>query len=145
MTSSSAAPPLALPGSLLDGMKSRAGDPSGPVVAGVLFARPEAPRVIVAQRDLPGEAPVRCRSQVAPVEWLAMEDLARSEGWRLVGVWHSHPDGRVEPTALDVEDARPGLVLLILAPGEDGVRLGAYVLGPDGESLVPIPCERLED
>lgn len=52
---------------------------------------------------------------------------ARHGGADLLGFYHSHPDGSIQPSSRDVESAWPGMIYLIVA-GEagDDRRLGAW-------------------
>lgn len=63
---------------------------------------------------------------------------ARSGGPQVVGYYHSHPDGRAEPSATDrVMAANDGSVWAIVG----GAEVGFWRLGEDG--FVPLPYRLL--
>ncbi len=41
-----------------------------------------------------------------PLAWIRAADAASDRGLEVVGEWHSHPRGDVEPSARDIESAR---------------------------------------
>jgi len=123
---------------VVDEIIGRARGVAPDIIAGTLLARSDSPLVVVAHRLLPPVSSTRCRSQITPREYLDAEREARDSGYRLVGTYHSHPGGPAEPSALDFEDARPGLCILIVDVGEKSADATAWILSPDGESLVPM-------
>jgi proteasome lid subunit RPN8/RPN11 len=67
----------------------------------------------------------RDRFEVAPRDYLAIEDEAERRGLSLLGFWHSHPEGAARPSATDRAFAWEGLLTVIVAvaarePGEIG-------------------------
>lgn len=84
---------------------------------GLLFGAPEwidsaQPCVNIAS------APLRT-FEIDPAALIAAERAARSGGPVLVGHYHSHPNGRAEPSARDAIDAaRDGRLWLIIASGQ---------------------------
>ena len=56
-------------------------------------------------------ARARERYELDPVDHLAAEELARSLGLEVVGVWHSHPDHPALPSETDRERAWEGVVV----------------------------------
>jgi len=67
----------------------------------------------------------RDRFEVAPLDYLAVEDEADRRGLALVGFWHSHPDGAASPSSTDRAYAWEGLLTVIVAvasrkPGDIG-------------------------
>lgn len=71
------------------------------------------------------------RSPRAATEYLITSDdvryaqrKARALGLDVIGFFHSHPNGRVVPSASDLERAWPGYVYVIVA----GEALGAFTL-----------------
>lgn len=65
----------------------------------------------------------RDRFELDPVIRFATERAVRGGPERIVGHWHSHPDGRAHPSAEDIARAyEPDLIWLIVAvaPGPDG-------------------------
>lgn len=70
----------------------------------------------------------RRRFEVDPRHLFAAQRTARAGGPAIVGVWHSHPDGPVRPSAADragITD--PAWVWIIVSPPD----VAAYV--PDGQ------------
>ncbi len=70
----------------------------------------------------------------------AFEALRRSRagGARVVGFYHSHTDGSLEPSAHDVETAWPLKSYLIVAVAEGEVLgVGSWRLSLDGKSMLP--------
>lgn len=56
-----------------------------------------------------------------PLEYLAAERRADEAGLKVMGIWHSHPDGAPEPSAVDLRDAWPGWSYVIVATSAEGV------------------------
>lgn len=54
---------------------------------------------------------------------LRLERQAASAGLHVVGFYHSHPAGRAEPSATDLELASPGYIYAIVGPSCGSVRL----------------------
>src|SRR5262245_61258370 len=50
-------------------------------------------------------APANDRFEVAPEDHIRALKAARANGQTLVGCYHSHPDGRAEPSAIDARGA----------------------------------------
>lgn len=80
-------------------------------------------------------APVdrRRRYEVAVVDLVAAQKQARSRGWRILGVYHSHPEERAYFSARDRENAVPWLVYAIR--GADGWRV-YDAAGNEGDLVV---------
>lgn len=57
------------------------------------------------------------RFRLDPLVQLRAERLARVQGRRVLGSWHSHPSGASRPSRLDLAGARAGELLGILALG----------------------------
>lgn len=51
---------------------------------------------------------------------------ARSMGYSLIGVVHSHPDGSATPSSKDIAYADPYLLQLIIAPENDSVEIKCF-------------------
>ena len=75
----------------------------------------------------------RDRFEVAPKDYMAVEDEADRLGLSLLGFWHSHPDGEARPSTTDRAYAWEGLLTVIVAVEEGRPRdVGAWeILGPD--------------
>jgi proteasome lid subunit RPN8/RPN11 len=65
---------------------------------------------------------------------LEIERAAEQDGLEIVGFYHSHPDHRPEPSALDREEAWPWYTYLIVAArSEDTGPVRAWQLMEDGQ------------
>lgn len=67
------------------------------------------------------------RFEVDPAHLFAVQRAAREGGPAPVGVWHSHPDGRPEPSAMDRDGVTDARWLWLIVAGE---AMAAFV--PDG-------------
>ena len=79
------------------------------------------------------------RFEIDPMEQFTLLRSARAKGGEIVGCYHSHPNGRAEPSARDLENAaEEGFLWLIAAidPGRD-VMLSAYVRAKIGFEKLP--------
>ena len=83
--------------------------------------------------------------QLAVDDPQALFDVLRlldERGWKLVGIYHSHPPGaRAEPSPTDIRRAAyPGAVHMIIAPSHDGetlIRRGFLIL--EGGHVLEVP------
>jgi len=66
-------------------------------------------------------AQARDHYEFDPLEYLAAERRADAAGLRVMGVWHSHPDGTPEPSATDLRAAWPGWSYIIVATSAAGI------------------------
>ena len=81
-------------------------------------------------RNLAGEAD---RFEIDPADHIAAAKAARSRGHRLIGCYHSHPDGRVRPSARDLAGAgEENFLWLIAATGDGRPDLAAFIYRPSG-------------
>ena len=69
-------------------------------------------RVLPAANIAP--APRTRRYEVAPLDLLEADRVARASGQELVGVWHSHPGRSARPSERDRRGAYPGWAYVIL-------------------------------
>ena len=76
----------------------------------------------------------------------------RASGERVLGHWHSHPNGRRDPSAQDLAMAyEPDLIWLIVAVGagaadaEGGTHLGAFQPNADLAAFEPVALHVVED
>jgi proteasome lid subunit RPN8/RPN11 len=61
---------------------------------------------------------------IAPEELFRLMREMRAAGLELLGIYHSHPNGRNEPSASDVERAYyPDAAYFIISPREDAAQL----------------------
>lgn len=58
------------------------------------------------------------RFEIDPAILFAAHKAARAGGPAIIGCYHSHPDGRAEPSPRDAEAAAPGSVWVIVADGQ---------------------------
>ena len=81
------------------------------------------------------------RFEIDPAEHIAILVSLRHGGTEIVGCYHSHPNGKCEPSARDMEAAfGDNFLWLIGALGSDGrdVTLRAFELRATGQREVPI-------
>lgn len=70
---------------------------------------------------------------IDPEDYLRGEYRAEDLGLRVVGVWHSHPNGSAVPSATDLDMAWPDWHYVIIAVGEGHVEdMRAWKLGRNG-------------
>ena len=61
--------------------------------------------------------------EIAPLELFRLVREIRAAGIELMGIYHSHPNGRNEPSPRDIEDAHyPDAAYFILSPLPDASR-----------------------
>jgi len=61
--------------------------------------------------------------EIAPQELFRFVREIRAGGLELMGIYHSHPNGKNEPSARDIEQAYyPDVAYFILSPRTDAVR-----------------------
>jgi proteasome lid subunit RPN8/RPN11 len=91
-------------------------------------------------RNLAAEAD---RFEIDPADQIRVIRTLRGTGRDIVGCYHSHPNGRAEPSERDREGAFGEdflWLILALAQGRDGLdaTLGAFTIGPAAICEVPI-------
>jgi proteasome lid subunit RPN8/RPN11 len=69
------------------------------------------------------------RFDIAPEDHLAAARAARGRGKRLIGCYHSHPNGRLQPSPRD-GGGEEDFLWLIAATDGNAVRLGAWLYHP---------------
>lgn len=76
----------------------------------------EGARVLRAEL-VPNSAGERAheRFEIAPGDFIAIDERARAEGLEIVGVWHSHPDRAAVPSRADRAVAEPRWSHVIVA------------------------------
>lgn len=88
---------------------------------GLLVGRATATGALVESvHSIENRSRERDRFVLDAAEHLAVSRAADSAGQRVVGVWHSHPDGAPVPSRVDLEGAWPGWSYLIVAVAADG-------------------------
>jgi proteasome lid subunit RPN8/RPN11 len=110
----------------------------GHEACGLLFGAADAGgwRIDAASRARNVAGDPQRRFEVDPAHLFAVQRAARAGGPCPIGVWHSHPDGSVRPSALDragVTD--PSWLWLIAAAG----RLAAWAPDDGASGFRPIP------
>lgn len=73
------------------------------------------------------------RFEMEPLDQFAAHKRARANGQALIGCYHSHPDGRAQPSAADKEGAGEENFLWLIA-GQNGEKreLNGYVFAGGG-------------
>ena len=66
------------------------------------------------------------RFQMDAVEQLQAFDHIETQGWQLLGIYHSHPAGPARPSATDLAEAAYEVVHLIWSPGEGGWKVNGF-------------------
>lgn len=75
----------------------------------------------------------------APAEEVWRAVRGRTDATRtLIGVYHSHPDGSIEPSPHDLTGAWGDLVQLIVATPSTGPRIGGWRVNPEGAVRLPL-------
>jgi len=70
------------------------------------------------------------RFEIDPRDQFRALHAARERGYEIIGCYHSHPGGKPEPSAFDIESAgETGFVWVIAAVQADTVSFGAFVVG----------------
>jgi proteasome lid subunit RPN8/RPN11 len=101
---------------LLDTIRAAAAAEPGREVCGLLFG--DADRIVAAApaanvADDPADS-----FEIDPAALFAALRAERAGGARIVGHYHSHPNGRPDPSPRDAAAAEPGRLWLIVAGGE---------------------------
>ena len=87
----------------------------------------------------------RCdRFELDPLGHVRVFESARARGERIIGCYHSHPDGVARPSSLDRQLAQRfggpfGYLVVAVHPGQGASVYGGLV-APDGE-IVPAPLD----
>lgn len=113
------------------------------LLVGVAHGRLKAVRQIFQTRNVSEFGTARRRYVMDPLDLLATDRVARRQGQQILGVWHSHPNCSVEPSAVDRQSAWEGYSYVIVsvdALGDTGV--GCWRLA--GEDWLPEAIETLD-
>ena len=89
------------------------------------------------------------RFEIDPALQFSLLRELRDTPESIVGVYHSHPNGRPSPSPRDLDDARdPSLIWLITAVGESSsdapVTTRAFRLAPDSTRFDAVPVQALD-
>lgn len=76
---------------------------------------------IVSARNL-NEGRTKDRFLLDPKDFLQADQTARSAGWEVLGIWHSHPDHPAEPSNTDLDNAWPDWSYVIASVSRQGVQ-----------------------
>ena len=83
------------------------------------------------------------RFEIDPSLLLKVQKAARAGGARMVGVYHSHPNGGAEPSQTDIESSwQTGMIWMITAIDDKNVDTRAY-LG-EAQGFAPVPLQIME-
>jgi proteasome lid subunit RPN8/RPN11 len=122
---------------------------------GLLVGRKVGRRDALVTRVMPADNLLKHRGndrfELDPAVRFAAERAARDTGERVVGHWHSHPDGDAKPSMTDLSQAwEPELIWLIVAvaAAPDGrpqtVQMLAHRLDRERERTFPIQIHLAE-
>lgn len=141
-----AAAPLRVPRSLLEGLRelARCGWPHEACGLLVGTTAGDAVRVErVTEAENLATDRLHDRYTLDPADFLRADAAARRDGLDVVGVWHTHPDHPARPSATDLAAAWPSFSYLILSVTATGVAdIRSWRL--DGERFVEQPVEESE-
>jgi proteasome lid subunit RPN8/RPN11 len=116
---------LVLPKSVRDELEAWIGRGYPEETCGLLIGRTELGRTETASatraKNLNRER-ARDRYDLDPLDYIAADSAARSAGFEIVGVWHSHPDHPAEPSETDRAAAWEGWSYVIVEVTRNGVR-----------------------
>jgi proteasome lid subunit RPN8/RPN11 len=109
-------------------------------VCGLLVGRDNVLEQLVPARNVAAN-PARS-FEIDPATLLAVHRDARRTGQRVIGHWHSHPNGRAEPSGRDAARATEnGQIWLIIAGGDlSAWRAQSCGAGPASFTSVPLEC-----
>ena len=83
------------------------------------------------------------RFEIDPALLLRTQKAARAGGPRMIGVYHSHPNGKAEPSETDLAMAwQMGMIWVISAVDVDRMETRAYLREAAG--FVPVPLQIME-
>ena len=135
---------MRLPAALRDRIAAEAQHAFPRECCGLLEGRREGGEIVVtavhAARNLSDRTD---RFEIAPDDHLAIQRAARGRGNAVVGCYHSHPNGRAEPSRHDQGGAsEAGYAWLIAAAESDGrAEIAAYLF--DGTVFLPLTLSGL--
>jgi len=83
------------------------------------------------------------RFEIDPALLLSTQKAARAGGPRMIGVYHSHPTGKAEPSQIDMAAAwQTGMIWVISALDRERIETRAYLREEAG--FVPVPLQIME-
>jgi proteasome lid subunit RPN8/RPN11 len=139
---SSSPPPaagLAVDGAVLRAMIAHAAETYPDECCGALLGRAAHVARALPLPNTTSEGPRR-RFLVGPDDYRRAEAAARKAGVELLGFYHSHPDHPAEPSAVDLAQAWPAFVYVILSVRDGRTReVTAWRLREDRSRFDPVP------
>ncbi len=79
------------------------------------------------------------RFEIDPALLLSTQKAARAGGPRMIGVYHSHPNGRAEPSETDLATVwQTGMIWIISAVDMERMETRAYLRHESGFIAVPL-------
>jgi proteasome lid subunit RPN8/RPN11 len=123
--------PVRISRALLDAIISRAAGSPAAEVCGLLLGQGEAIEQVEHCRNVASDS--RTSFEVDPAALIAVHRAARKGGPRLLGHYHSHPNGIAAPSDRDRAAAEPDSLWVIVAGG----RVTAWRVASSGD-FVPI-------
>jgi proteasome lid subunit RPN8/RPN11 len=95
----------------------------------VLGQRRDAAAVATALHPARNLADAADRFAIDPVDQFAAQRAARAAGARVIGCYHSHPNGIAEPSAIDIAGAAEEGFLWLIATPEGALAAFVYFAG----------------
>ena len=108
--------PIAIAPALLARLLDEAASTPAEEICGLLFGTRD--RIAAARPTRNVAADRRTWFEVDPAALFAALRAERAGGPTLIGHYHSHPNGRAEPSPRDLAAAEPGRLWLIIGGGE---------------------------
>ena len=127
---------LRIPAVAVEAILAHAAETAPDECCGLLVGTRDRIRRAVRTRNIRAS---RDRYLVDPAEHFAARRAARAEGLAVVGAYHSHPRGSLQPSAVDLAEAfEIGFMYVIAGPASAGCRgdvAGYRFTGPGFEAL----------
>ena len=83
------------------------------------------------------------RFEIDPALLLRVQKAARAGGPRMIGVYHSHPGGKAEPSSTDLETSwQSGMIWVITSVNGAAVETRAFLREAMG--FVPVPLQMMD-
>lgn len=119
-------------------LDTAAGSPQAEV-CGLLIGVDGRVECLVTARNVAAD-PARS-FEIDPATLLATHRSAREDGQRVIGHWHSHPNGRREPSARDAARATDNSQIWLIVAGEEITAWVPHATGPGPATFQPIAIE----
>lgn len=110
-------------------------------VCGLLLGQGQRVDRLVPARNVAAD-PARS-FEIDPATLLATHRAARADGLRVVGHWHSHPNGRAEPSARDAARASDNGQIWLIIAGKAVTAWAAHTAGTGPARFTPVALETL--